>query len=181
MKNFILISLFPALLFSCGNNTTKSPNEKEDVTNNQKEEKSLFKNTHVLEVGDNLNIAGFNIKVDFAVITTELPAILDNKVYANGYFLFMAFTIKNESSRYKAVSNAIDMHVVNSDGLVQKHLDPFSVKVNNEYENFDVLVVPEGFSKRAYAVFEIPDKSRYYLSFMGDGGRTIASLENIIK
>lgn len=182
MRKLILLFLFPTLFFSCGNNS-KSPNEKEQtVSDNLKEEKEKpFKNTHILEVGDNLKIAGFDIKIEYANIATELPAILDNKIYADGYFIVMSFIVKNESSRYKAVSNAIDMHVVNSDGLVQKCLDPFSIKMKDEYEHFEVLVVPEGFSKRAYAVFEIPDKSEYYLSFIGDSGRSMASLENIIK
>jgi len=181
MRKLILLFLFPMLFFSCGNNT-KSPNEKnQTVSDNSKEKDNPFNNAHILEIGDNLRIAGFDIKIEFANITTELPAILDNKIYADGYFLVLSFLIKNESSRYKAVSNNIDMHLVNSDGLVQKFLDPFSVKVSDEYEHFEVLVIPEGFSKRAYAVFEIPDKSKYYLSFMDGNYRTIASLENIIK
>ncbi|HMM03995.1 MULTISPECIES: hypothetical protein [unclassified Dysgonomonas] len=182
MRKLILLFLFPLIFFSCGNNI-KSPNEKEQtVSDNPKEEKEKsFKSSHILEIGDNLKIAGFDIKIESANIATELPAIFDDKIYADGYFLVMSFIVKNESSRYRAVSNVIGMHVVNSDGLVQKYLDSFSAKMKDEYEHFELLVVPEGFSKRAYAIFEIPDKSEYYLSFIGDGGRSMASLENIIK
>ncbi|MBB4034150.1 hypothetical protein GGR21_000035 [Dysgonomonas hofstadii] len=182
MRNLLLFFLFPMLFFSCGNNS-KSPNEKEQVksekTKNEKEKP--FKNIHILELGDNLKITGFDIKIESIDIYTELPAIFNNKIYTDGYFVAITFLIKNESSRYRSISSVIDMHVVNSDGLIQKCLDPFSVDVKDEYDNFSVLVIPEGFSKRAYAVFEIPDKSEYYLSFMGDGMRTIASLENFIK
>ena len=182
MRNLLLFFLFPMLFFSCGNDS-KSPNEKEQVKFDKpkNEKEKPFKNAHILELGDNLRTSGYDIQIEYADISTELPAIFDNKIYADGYFLLLTFMIKNESSSYKVVSNALDIHVVNSDGLVQKCLDPLSVKINDKYENFDIINIPEGFSKRAYAVFEIPDKSEYYLSFMGSEGRTIASLENFIK
>lgn len=182
MRKLSFILLFSALCFSCGNNNKSPKTNEEPVTTQVKEEsKNQFKDVHVLEVGDNLSVAGFNISVDYADIVTELPAPFDETIHANGYFLVMTFLVKNESSRQEAASTKVRIDVVNSDGLIQKHLDPFSVKVKDEYDNFDILVVPQGYSKRAYAVFEIPDKSDYYISFIGDGGRSIASLKNIIK